>query len=304
MQNLREIKREIKIIEPKDFPELLKHIPDPPKTLHLQGTFPRRPMSRKGEEMKYLTVVGSRKYSQYGKEVCEYLIEGLKGYPICIISGLALGIDSIAHRSAIKSGLKTVAVPGSGLSDKVLYPRSHLGLRDQILENDGCILSEFENDFRATQYSFPQRNRIMTGLCNAVLVIEAEIKSGTLITSKFATEYNRDVLTIPHNIFSKSGEGPHMLLKLGAKLVTKPADILECLGFDVYGELFNEKNREKEYADLNDDEKEVINILREPKSKDEIIELLNKPVHITQTILSVLEIKGLIKEEMGEVRLC
>lgn len=286
--------KNIETIVFKDFPQLLTQITDPPKKLRIQGEFPL------GEDLKYLAVVGSRKYSEYGRAVTEELIKGLSGFPVCIISGLALGIDSIAHRSALKAGLKTVAVPGSGLADKVLYPKTHLGLRDEILENGGCLLSEFEDNLIAAPWTFPSRNRIMAGLSHAVLVIEAELQSGTLITSKFAVEYNRDVFTVPHNIFSKTSEGPHMLLRLGATPITNSKDILTALGIDsTKKDLFSKKD----YSDCSSDEMEVLEILREPKSKDEIIKLLDKPVHITQTILSIMEIKGLIKEQMGELYL-
>lgn len=287
------INKSIKTVKPEEISKLLCEISDPPKTLRLQGKFPQT------DGMKYLTVVGSRKYSDYGKAVCEYLISGLRGYPICIISGLALGMDSIAHRSALSAKLKTIAVPGSGLSDKVLYPASHRGLRDQILESSGCLLSEFEDDFKATLYSFPQRNRIMAGLAHATLIIEAELKSGTLITSKYATEYNRDVFTVPHSIFSPTSEGPHMLIRLGATPITKPEDILEAFGIAPKEGLFGGRD----YSDCSEDELEVIKILSNPMERDAIIRELNKPVHVTQTILSIMEIKGLIKEEMGEIRL-
>ncbi len=283
-------------LEKDKFPDLLKEINDPPKKLRIQGRFPNT------KNMKYLTVVGSRKYSSYGKSVCESLISGLASYNICIVSGLALGIDSIAHNCALNSNLKTIAVPGSGLSDRVLYPKTHINLRDKILDSGGCILSEFEDDFQATPYSFPQRNRIMAGMCDAVLVIEAEIKSGTLITSKFATEYNRDVLTVPQNIFSKTSEGPSMLLKLGATPITKSEDILTALKIDIKEDnLFSEKN--KNFEGLSEEEVEILKILAEPKSKEEIMEITKKPAHKTQTIISILEIKGLIKEEMGVVRI-
>lgn len=284
----------IKNLEKENYPELLKQIPDQPKQLKIQGKYPL------DKNLKYLAVVGSRKYSQYGKSVCESLIEGLKGFNVVIVSGLALGIDSIAHESAIKNDLKTIAIPGSGLSDKVLYPRSHINLRNKILENDGCLISEFDNDFVATPYSFPQRNRIMAGISDAVLVIEAELKSGTLITSKFATEYNRDVLTVPQNIFSKTSEGPSMLMKLGACVITSSKDILTALHID-YEKI--ENSIKENLKDLSDDELEIIEILNEPKTKEEILNLLGKPAHITQTLLSVLEIKGIIKEELGVVRI-
>jgi DNA processing protein len=299
--------RIIYTVKPEDISELLPQITDPPKSLRMQGEFPKgakantyasSTLEAKDREMKYLTVVGSRKYSDYGKTVCEYLIAGLRGYPICIISGLALGMDGIALRAALAAQLPTVAVPGSGLSDKAIHPKTNIGIRDAILEAGGCVLSEFEDDFRATLYSFPQRNRIMAGLAHATLIIEAKLKSGTLITSKYATEYNRDVFTVPHPIFSSTSEGPHMLLRLGATPITKPEDILDAFGF-IQGGLF----APKDYSDCSPDEMLVVNLLSEPLERDEIIRTINKPIHVTQAILSIMEIKGLIREEMGEIRL-
>lgn len=273
------------------FPELLLQIPDPPESLRIVGELP--------QTEKYLCVVGSRKYSQYGKEVCEHLLAGLSGYSITIVSGLALGMDSIAHRAALRAGLPTVAVPGSGLSEKVLYPAAHRRLAEEIVESGGALLSEFADDFRARPESFPQRNRVMAGMCQATLVVEAELKSGTLITSKYAIEYNRDVFTVPHSIFSKTGEGPHMLLRLGATPITQASDIVTALGLRPREELFSVRD----YSGCSTDEKEVIEILREPMSRDQIIRLLDKPVYVTQTILAAMEIKGLIREEMGEIHL-
>ncbi len=273
------------------FPELLLQIPDPPESLRIVGELP--------QTEKYLCVVGSRKYSQYGKEVCEHLLAGLHGYPITIVSGLALGMDSIAHRAALRADLPTVAVPGSGLSEKVLYPAAHRGLAEEIVESGGALLSEFADDFRARPESFPQRNRVMAGMSQATLVVEAELKSGTLITSKYAIEYNRDVFTVPHSIFSKTGEGPHMLLRLGATPITQASDIVTALGLRPREELFSVRD----YSGCSTDEKEVIEILREPMSRDQIIRLLEKPVYVTQTILATMEIKGLIREEMGEIHL-
>lgn len=275
----------------KEFPDLLSEISDPPKKLRIVGEFPKTE--------KYLAVVGSRKYSDYGKAVCEKLILGLRGYPITIVSGLALGIDSIGHRSAIKAGLKTIAIPGSGLSEKVLYPSSHKELARQIVESGGCLLSEFSDEYPSYPGNFPQRNRIIAGISHATLVIEAELQSGTLITSKYAIEYNRDVFTIPHSIFSKTSEGPHMLLRLGATPITSPLDIITALGLTPHENLFEKRD----YSDCSADENEVINILKEPQSRDEIIRKLGKPVYVTQTILATMEIKGLIEESLGEIHL-
>lgn len=275
----------------KDFPSLLLEINDPPEKMRIIGEIPKTE--------KYLAVVGSRKYSEYGKSVCEKLIDGLQGHSITIVSGLALGMDSIAHRAALKAGLPTIAIPGSGLSPKVLYPSSHRQLALQIVEEGGCLLSEFPDDHIPFPYNFPQRNRIIAGMSHATLVIEAELKSGTLITSKYATEYNRDVFTVPNSIFSKTSEGPHMLLRLGATPITQPTDIISALGLTPHENLFEKRN----YSDCSTDEHEVIKLLQEPISRDEIIRRLNKPIYATQTILATMEIKGLIEESMGEIHL-
>ena len=282
---------EIRDLHKKDFPPLLLEINDPPKAMRIVGEIPKTE--------KYLAVVGSRKYSEYGKAVCEKLIEGLAGYSITIVSGLALGIDSIAHRAALKAGLPTIAIPGSGLHPNHIYPSSHRELAKKIVESGGCLLSEFPDTYPSLPKNFPQRNRIIAGMSHATLVIEAELKSGTLITSKLATEYNRDVLTIPNSIFSKTSEGPHMLLRLGATPITQPSDIVAALGLEVHENLFGKKN----YSNCSSDEHEIITLLSEPLSRDEIIRKLGKPVYATQTVLATMEIKGLIEESLGEIHL-
>ena len=275
----------------ENFPELLKEINDPPKKLRIRGELPKA-------GNKLLAVVGSRKYSGYGREMCESIIAGLSGYPVTIVSGLALGIDSIAHRSAMKNSLQTISVPGSGLSKKALHPQAHADLADEIVENGGGLISEFKDDMKATYWSFPQRNRIMAGMCDATLVIEAEKKSGTLITSRLATEYNREVGCVPGPVTSPSSEGPHMLIRLGAALIRDSKDVLELLGLKSRDEdktLFN-------MSDLTDEEKVFINILESPVSRDELIRKSKFDVSKSNAILSLLEIKGLIQEELGEVR--
>ncbi len=282
---------EIRDLKKKDFPPLLLKINDPPESMRIIGEIP--------QTEKYLAVVGSRKYSEYGKVVCEKLIEGLRGYPITIVSGLALGMDAIAHHSAIRTGLPTVAILPSGLSEKVLYPSTNRELAKEIVETGGALISEFKDGFITTPWSPPQRNRIMAGMCHATLVIEAELKSGTLITSKYAIEYNRDVFTVPNSIFSKTSEGPHMLLRLGATPITQSSDIVSALGLNPHEDLF----QKRDYSQCSSDEHEVINILNEPLSRDEIIRRLGKPVYVTQTIIATMEIKGLIEEVMGEIHL-
>ncbi|TSC70415.1 MAG: DNA processing protein [Parcubacteria group bacterium Gr01-1014_46] len=282
---------EIQDLPKENFPPLLKEINDPPKSLRIIGELPKTE--------KYLAVVGSRKYSEYGKAVCEKLIEGLSGYSITIVSGLALGMDAVAHRTALKTKLPCIGMPGSGLDEKVLYPVTNRNIAKEIVESGGALISEFPDDYRPYLFSFPQRNRIIAGMCHATLIIEAELKSGTLITSKFATEYNRDVLTVPNSIFSKTSEGPHMLLRLGATPITSSADIISALGLQPHNNLFEKRD----YSNCSSDEHEVISLLSEPLSRDEIIRRLGKPVYATQTILATMEIKNIIEEVMGEIHL-
>ena len=285
------MKMQIRDLPKKDFPPLLLEINDPPKSMRIIGELP--------QTEKYLCVVGSRKYSEYGRAVCEKLIEGLRGYSITIVSGLALGMDAIAHRSALKAGLPTIAVPGSGLGEKIIYPTTNRRLAEEIVESGGALISEFADDFRPYLFSFGQRNRIMAGISHATLIVEAELKSGTLITSKYAIEYNRDVFTVPNSIFSKTSEGPHMLLRLGATPITQSSDIVSALGLNPHEDLF----AKRDYSECSTDEHEVISILQQPLSRDEIIRRLGKPVYVTQTILATMEIKNLIEEVMGEIHL-
>ena len=281
-------------INPKDFPPLLCEIPQVPEKLNYRGVLPQ-------PNMKLLSVVGSRKYSTYGKQVVEHLISGLRGYNIGIVSGLALGIDSLAHESALRHNLYTLAVPGSGLNDDVIYPATHKPLAQKILEAGGGLLSEFEPNFTATKWSFTQRNRIMAGISHATLVIEASEKSGTLITARMAVDYNRELLVVPGNIFSVNTAGPHQFLKLGATAVTHAVDILHVLGINP------EKVEQKPSAfalrtSLTLEEQKVLEVLSEPTEKDILIRTLNLPAHIANALLMQMEIKGLITETNNQYR--
>lgn len=280
---------EVRQLTSAEFPPLLSEINDPPKSLFAAGNIDLL----RDPDYIYLCVVGSRKYSSYGKQVCETLIAGLRGYNICIVSGLALGTDAIAHRAALNAGLPTIAVPGSGLSEKILYPQTNINLARDIVRSGGALLSEFEPEFKAAPWSFPQRNRIMAGMSHATLVIEATEKSGTLITSRLATEYNRDVMTVPGSIFSANSSGPNMLLSLGATPVRSSADILDALGID--------KNQEQTVTNLTPEEQSVIELLDEPKTKDELIRVLKIETHIAQILLARMELNGLIVDKFGTI---
>ena len=296
MKKIHQIDEDFPIRElgKKEFPPQLLEIPQPPEKLYIRGELP-------GPNTKLLCVVGSRRYTNYGKEACEKLIAGLRGYDVAIVSGLAIGIDGIAHEAAINNGLRTIGLPGSGIAVSSIFPVAHVGLAKKILDTGGCLLSEYEPDFKATRWSFPQRNRISAGLSSAVLIIEADIKSGTLITSRLATEYNKDVLTVPGNIFSQTSRGPHMLIRLGATPIASPKELIEALGFkDKDSE---PRNLELEYNECSPEEKAVIKILRAPMPKDDLFRELNLPIGEANAVLSVMELKGLIKETLGEIHL-
>ena len=213
------------MLKSEQLPTRLREIPQPPKQLYIRGELPPA-------DWKWLAVVGSRAITPYGKQACEHLISGLRGYPIVVVSGLALGTDGEAHRAALRAGLPTVGVLGSGLGWKRLHPRAHVSLMEEILATSGALVSEYEDDFQATPYSFPQRNRIVVGLTQATLIIEAKEKSGSLITARMAADYNRELLVVPGSIFSETSRGTHQFLKLGASPATEPADILRALGLE------------------------------------------------------------------------
>jgi DNA processing protein len=268
-----------------EFPSPLLEIPEPPKQLFIRGNLPP-------SHLTCLAVVGSRNFSNYGKEVVDYLIGGLRGYPVAIISGLALGIDALAHTKALEAGLYTLAVPGSGLEDSVLYPRRNRTLAMRILASGGGLLSEYEPDFEATPWSFPARNRIMAGLSSAVLIIEASEKSGTLITARLTVDYNRELLVVPGNIFSENSKGPHQFLKLGATPVTSPDDILEALYIEKIPQSVGSDPRTPE-------EETILDALDTPLDRDALIRALSLSAQETNVLLMGLELRGHIRESNG-----
>lgn len=277
---------DLRTIGPSEFPALLREIPDAPHSLYIRGALPLP-----GHTL--LSVVGSRRMSTYGKDACEHLIRGLSGYPISIVSGLALGIDGVAHRAALNAGLHTVAVLGSGLEDQVLYPTSHRALARAILDSGGALVSEEAPDFKPRPESFPKRNRIMAGMSHAVLVVEATLHSGTLVTARLASDYNRDVFTVPGSLFSENTEGPHLLLSLGATPVRSAGDILQALGF--------EAEARPDITALTEDEARVHDALSEPRSRDELVRLLGVDTASANALLISMELKGLITERQGLV---
>ena len=268
-------------IEDKNYPKLLKKIKDPPKVLYFLGEI-------KGREDCF-AIVGTRRCSAYGKQVALEMAGDLAEAGLTIVSGLAPGIDTFAHRAVVEKKKRTIAVLGTGLDEKSIYPKSNLKLAKKILENGGCLISEYPPGTRGTKFTFPQRNRIVSGLSLGVLVVEAKEKSGALITAEYALEQKRPVFAIPGSIYSLNSRGCHRLIKKGAKLVEKAKDILEGLGI--------EKKIEKEKIEgRSEEEKLILEILREGALEiEEIIAKTKLSPAKVASLISVLEIEGKIK---------
>lgn len=192
-----------------------------PESLYIIGTLPP-------PEHKRIVIVGSRRPSHYGTMATKKIINELQGLPITIISGLALGIDALVHESALNVGLHTIALPGSGLSPKVLYPRTNTKLAERIVDQCGALLSQWETQ-PAAPWTFPVRNRTMAAIADMVIIIEATKDSGTMITARYATELGVPLGAVPGNIDTLLAQGPNMLLKTGAHCITSGEDISALL---------------------------------------------------------------------------
>ncbi len=265
--------------------------------MDLAGTVP-------DDTNKFLCVIGSRNFSSYGKEVCAKLIQGLASYPIVIVSGLAIGIDSIAHEEALKAKLKTIAFPGSGLSKRVLYPSSQRQLAYKIVEEGGALLSPFMYEQEGAPWTFPTRNTLMAGSSHATLIIEAREKSGTLITAKAAGNCSRDLLAVPGSIFSELSLGPHELIREGATAITTSTDILEALGLIPHSGGTQQSLINMENLSLSPHEKTVVNCLRgEILNSTDLMEKTSLSASVLNVTISELELRGLIKETGGRYRL-
>lgn len=266
-----------------DYPLLLKEISSPPVFLYVKGKI-------KADET-CLAVVGARQITNYGKQVTESLVGDLARNGLTIVSGLALGTDSLAHQTALNAQTRTIAILGNGL-DRI-YPAYNHKLAEKIFAN-GAIVSEFPLGTPPNHYNFPRRNRIIAGMSLGVLVIEARLKSGSLITARNAIEQNREVFAVPGSIYNQKSEGTNYLIQQGeAKLVQKAEDILEELNLN----LVRSRNAIKNLPDisgLNVLEKEILNMLgKEPVLFDELKNELNLDTAEICTILTLLEMKGL-----------
>lgn len=271
----------------KEYPKLLVEVSDGPVILYIRGDI-------KALKVPSIGVVGSRKFTHYGQKVAYQLSKSCSEAGLGIVSGLALGIDTVAHRAALDAGGITVGVLGCGL-DRI-YPASNLMLGREVIEKGGAVVSEFPPGTPPLKYNFPARNRIIAGLTLGTLVIEAAEQSGALITAYQALEYNREVFAVPGNIDSETSKGTNLLIQKGAKLVAKPEDILE--EFNIEAKKIEQKNRD--LLSENANEKLIFNILSlGEKLVDDIISESKLNIITVNTCLTMMEMKGIIENIGG-----
>lgn len=285
------------------YPYLLEGIKNAPKKLYIEG-------DEKILKMPCVTVIGSRNMTDYGRDVTREIVKQLVLAGICIVSGLAIGIDSVAHNCCLENGGKTVAVLGSGINK--VFPAENRGLFKDIIKSGGCVVSEYEPNTIAQKRFFPERNRIVSGLSLATVVIEATYRSGTSITAKCALEQGRKLFCIPNSIGNKNSAGIINLLKNGATLVTDGKEILYELGIinkkENYEEVVEKQRLKKinlleqeELIQLDEQARKIYFYIKENKLVDAEIMCneLKMSIQDINIYLTILELKGLIINKYG-----
>jgi len=293
-KNKVDLKNELALIEKedlsflsifdKDYPPLLGEISSPPPIIYYRGNI-------KLLSEKQLAVVGSRKISPYGRQVIERIIPDIVRAGLIITSGLAMGVDHYAHQVTLENEGLAVAVLGNGLSEKIMRRTSSYNLYRDIIRQSGVVITEFPPFFEASKFTFPARNRIISGLSLGTLIIEAAEKSGSLITAKYALEQGREIFAIPGNIFSPQSAGTSQLLKEGAKCVTGSNDILETFNFS-----FNLSRKDPIVSFEDETEEKIYKILSfDPMPFDLLIKKIQLPPAELSAKISLMELKGLAR---------
>lgn len=273
----------------ENYPYMLKQISDPPMVLYVKGDLNICNLN------KTLAVVGSRRASTNAKDVLTKILTELQNTDVCVVSGLASGIDTTAHQSALDNNLKTIGVIASGFD--FIYPTANKDLYKKIEEGGGAIVTEYFPTFQPLQFRFPQRNRIVSGLSYGTLVAEAAIKSGALITANLCLEQGRELMCIPGLVSNPNTEGIYKLLKQGATMVTDASDILAALDW----EIATEKQLKMDFSEFSKDERLVLSSIEiEPKGFDKISAETNINYNDLLVCLTNLELLGVIKQIEGE----
>jgi DNA processing protein len=276
-------------LQDKNYPRLLKEIYNPPQIIYCKGVFPEN------EELS-IAVVGTRKFTSYGQQVTESIVKNLVQNNLTIVSGLAFGIDTLAHTAVVEAKGRTIAVLGTGIDRQSIYPSINRYLAERIIAGGGAVISEFPLETQPLKHHFPQRNRIISGLSLGTLVIEAGEKSGALITADIALEQNREVFAVPGNIYSPVSIGPNKLIKMGAKPVTCAEEIIEALNLTQIKTYINNK----QILPDTPAEAKIISLLsHDPKHINEIVREAQLDTATTNSTLVVMEMKGMVKNLGG-----
>ncbi len=284
MEEIREVK-----ITDKNYPESLKNISGAPEILYYRGILPTN-------DEKIVAVVGTRRPSDYGQRATLQIAGELVDSGLTIVSGMAPGIDTFAHKICVEKGVRTIAVLGTGLDEKSLYPKSNLELSRQIIKNGGCLLSELKPGTRGSRTTFPDRNRIVSGLSLGVLVVEAKEKSGSLITATFARRQKKKLFAVPGPIYTLNAIGPNKLIKGGATLVESAQDILDVL--EIEPSHFAEASRD--FGVATPQEVAILTALKEEALYiDKIIEKTRLSAPVAGSTLALMEISGKIRNLGG-----
>lgn len=286
MEKVRACGAKIVTVSDPDYPPLLKQIYNPPALLYVRGN-----SSTLASEFN-IAVVGTRKISPYGKQVTPIIVEKLAASGIGIVSGLALGVDELAHRSALAAQGRTIAVLGCGINDESIYPANNRAIAKKIIESGGAVISELPLFSAPLKMHFPHRNRIISGMSLGTLVVEADIDSGSLITARLALEQNRQVFAVPGSIFNKMSSGPNNLLKMGAKPITEASDVADELNLN----LVTEQIKAREVLPATVTESRLLQFLdTEPKHIDKLIKDSGLPAAEVASLLLMMEIKGMVR---------
>ncbi len=278
------------IIDDKKYSCLLKEIYNPPWLLYYRGNIDTNNDFTFG-------VVGTRKVSSYGKQVAESIVRDLVSNNLTIVSGLALGVDAIAHEITVDNGGKTIAVLGTGLDRQSIYPAANRYLVDKIILSGGGIISEFPLGTQPLRHNFPLRNRIISGLSLGVLVIEAGERSGALITADLALEQNREVFAVPGSIYSNVSKGPNKIIKFGAKVATCGEDIVEALNLAQATSYIESK---KIIPESQEEEKIITHLSHEPIHINDLVRLAKLDTSVINSTLTIMEMKGMVRN-MGSM---
>jgi len=300
-EKAKELGIKIVTINDKDYPLQLKTLNDPPIVLYIKGEITEK-------DIYSIAIVGTRKPTEYGKTITEKLTKEFSELNITVVSGLARGIDTIAHKTAINCQGRTIAVLGNGLD--VYYPSENHKLQDAIA-NSGAVVSEFPLGVRPEKRNFPRRNRLISALSLGTIVIESAEKSGALITAKYSAEQGKDVFAVPGSILSKYSRGPHLLIKQGAKLIEKAQDVVEEISIlaewikkSTQRTKITTKNNESSTENLNPVEKKILDTLKsfpQGLNIDMLYKKINQPFNIFSESIVSLEIKGFVKSLPGKI---